>query len=58
MSGRSPKTARRAGAAAADGAASRAEPQRLHGRVIAAHGRHYIVAPAAGGALLQCFPRG
>lgn len=30
----------------------------LTGRVIAAHGRHYVVAPDAGGALLQCFPRG
>ncbi|AOK29163.1 MULTISPECIES: ribosome small subunit-dependent GTPase A [Burkholderia] len=28
------------------------------GRVIAAHGRHYIVSPATGGPLLQCFPRG
>jgi len=28
------------------------------GLVIAAHGRHYLVAPDAGGALLQCFPRG
>ncbi|CAB3764037.1 ribosome small subunit-dependent GTPase A [Paraburkholderia solisilvae] len=31
---------------------------RARGLVIAAHGRHYIVAPADGGALLQCFPRG
>jgi ribosome biogenesis GTPase len=31
---------------------------RARGLVIAAHGRHYIVAPAHGGALLQCFPRG
>ncbi|NVE22269.1 ribosome small subunit-dependent GTPase A [Burkholderia glumae] len=31
---------------------------RLEGRVIAAHGRHYLVAPAAGGPMLQCFPRG
>ncbi|HVE11035.1 MAG TPA: ribosome small subunit-dependent GTPase A [Paraburkholderia sp.] len=54
MSGRSPKVARRA----VDGASSRAGQTRLHGRVIAAHGRHYIVAPADGGALLQCFPRG
>ncbi|GAB2910749.1 ribosome small subunit-dependent GTPase A [Paraburkholderia jirisanensis] len=58
MSGRSPKTARRASVAIADGGAGRVDPQRLHGRVIAAHGRHYIVAPATGGALLQCFPRG
>ncbi|WP_153099725.1 ribosome small subunit-dependent GTPase A [Paraburkholderia hayleyella] len=30
----------------------------LHGRVIAAHGRHYLVAPEDGSAMLQCFPRG
>ncbi|WP_421043395.1 ribosome small subunit-dependent GTPase A [Paraburkholderia sp. A1RI-2L] len=30
----------------------------LHGVVIAAHGRHYLVAPDGGGAALQCFPRG
>jgi len=36
--------------------ASRAE--RAEGRVIAAHGRHYIVAPDDGGPMLQCFPRG
>jgi ribosome biogenesis GTPase len=30
----------------------------LHGVVIAAHGRHYLVAPEGGGAHLQCFPRG
>jgi ribosome biogenesis GTPase len=30
----------------------------LPGRVVAAHGRHYLVAPEAGGAVLQCFPRG
>jgi ribosome biogenesis GTPase len=28
------------------------------GLVVAAHGRHYLVAPDAGGAALQCFPRG
>ncbi|SIT67955.1 MULTISPECIES: ribosome small subunit-dependent GTPase A [Burkholderiaceae] len=28
------------------------------GRVIAAHGRHYVVQPDRGGSLLQCFPRG
>jgi ribosome biogenesis GTPase / thiamine phosphate phosphatase len=28
------------------------------GRVIAAHGRHYVVQPDDGSALLQCFPRG
>lgn len=32
--------------------------ERAQGRVIAAHGRHYIVAPADGGPMLQCFPRG
>ena len=42
---------RRASKAAADGAPSR-------GIVIAAHGRHYLVAPDDGGAPLQCFPRG
>jgi len=26
--------------------------------VVAAHGRHYLVAPEDGGAMLQCFPRG
>ncbi|CAB3781401.1 ribosome small subunit-dependent GTPase A [Pararobbsia alpina] len=28
------------------------------GRVIASHGRHYVVAPQGGAAALQCFPRG
>ncbi|WDD93406.1 ribosome small subunit-dependent GTPase A [Burkholderia sp. FERM BP-3421] len=32
--------------------------ERAEGRVIAAHGRHYLVAPASGEAMLQCFPRG
>lgn len=32
--------------------------ERAQGRVIAAHGRHYIVAPADDGPMLQCFPRG
>ena len=32
--------------------------QPLRARVVAAHGRHYVVAPDSGGALLQCFPRG
>jgi ribosome biogenesis GTPase / thiamine phosphate phosphatase len=31
---------------------------RVGGLVIAAHGRHYLVAPDDGGAMLQCFPRG
>jgi ribosome biogenesis GTPase / thiamine phosphate phosphatase len=46
MSARSPKAARTVSGT------------RLHGLVIAAHGRHYLVAPEDGGALLQCFPRG
>jgi ribosome biogenesis GTPase / thiamine phosphate phosphatase len=46
MSARSPKAARTASGI------------RLHGLVIAAHGRHYLVAPEDGGAMLQCFPRG
>ena len=32
--------------------------EKASGRVIAAHGRHYVVQPDGGGALLQCFPRG
>jgi ribosome biogenesis GTPase len=31
---------------------------RVGGLVVAAHGRHYLVAPDDGGAMLQCFPRG
>lgn len=47
MSARTANTAKRAGAA------------RLTGLVIAAHGRHYLVAPEQEPhALLQCFPRG
>jgi ribosome biogenesis GTPase len=46
MSGRSPKAPR---------APSNA---RVGGLVVAAHGRHYLVAPDDGGAMLQCFPRG
>jgi ribosome biogenesis GTPase len=38
--------------------ATQAQVERLGGRVIAAHGRHYLVAPSSGGAPLQCFPRG
>lgn len=46
MSGRSPKAPR--------------APSSTHvgGLVVAAHGRHYLVAPEDGGAMLQCFPRG
>ncbi|SAL47266.1 ribosome-associated GTPase [Caballeronia terrestris] len=38
--------------------ASRASGARIEGTVIAAHGRHYLVAPIDGSAMLQCFPRG
>ena len=31
---------------------------RVAGLVIAAHGRHYMVAPEDGSPMLQCFPRG
>jgi ribosome biogenesis GTPase len=31
---------------------------RAEGLVVAAHGRHYVVAPTGAGSLLQCFPRG
>jgi ribosome biogenesis GTPase len=31
---------------------------RVGGLVIAAHGRHYLVAPEDGSPMLQCFPRG
>jgi ribosome biogenesis GTPase / thiamine phosphate phosphatase len=47
---------RRAPKAAATGAKNASTT--LHGVVIAAHGRHYLVAPEGGGAPLQCFPRG
>jgi ribosome biogenesis GTPase len=47
MSGRSPKKAARAPSGA-----------RVGGLVVAAHGRHYLVAPEDGSAMLQCFPRG
>jgi ribosome biogenesis GTPase len=46
MSARSPKAPRAPSAT------------RVGGRVIAAHGRHYLVAPEDGSAMLQCFPRG
>ncbi|MEX3852467.1 MULTISPECIES: ribosome small subunit-dependent GTPase A [Paraburkholderia] len=51
MSGRAPKKAAR-------GAGSGMHGARTGGLVVAAHGRHYLVAPEDGGALLQCFPRG
>ncbi|MFC0398693.1 ribosome small subunit-dependent GTPase A [Paraburkholderia rhizosphaerae] len=42
-----------------DSTTAAAQPEsHERGLVIAAHGRHYIVAPARGGPLLQCFPRG
>ncbi|CAG9223443.1 Small ribosomal subunit biogenesis GTPase RsgA [Paraburkholderia tropica] len=53
MSRRAPKSA---GASASS--AGQAAAATLHGVVIAAHGRHYLVAPDDGGAPLQCFPRG
>ena len=46
MSGRSPKAPR-----------APSSP-RVGGLVVAAHGRHYLVAPEDGGVMLQCFPRG
>ncbi|MFM0337915.1 ribosome small subunit-dependent GTPase A [Paraburkholderia fungorum] len=46
MSGRSPKAPRAPSST------------RVGGLVVAAHGRHYLVAPEDGGAMLQCFPRG
>ncbi|MGH8781550.1 ribosome small subunit-dependent GTPase A [Paraburkholderia sp.] len=48
MTGRAPKAARKASSSSAG----------IHGIVVAAHGRHYLVAPEGGGAPLQCFPRG
>ncbi|WP_233863868.1 ribosome small subunit-dependent GTPase A [Paraburkholderia adhaesiva] len=50
MNRRAPKAA----ASSAKGGAGNT----LHGVVIAAHGRHYLVAPEDGGAPFQCFPRG
>jgi ribosome biogenesis GTPase / thiamine phosphate phosphatase len=50
MSGRAPKKAPRA--------AAKANGTRVSGLVVAAHGRHYLVAPEDGGPMLQCFPRG
>jgi ribosome biogenesis GTPase len=46
MSGRSPKAPRAPSST------------RVGGIVIAAHGRHYMVAPEDGSPMLQCFPRG
>ncbi|MFM0072385.1 ribosome small subunit-dependent GTPase A [Paraburkholderia sediminicola] len=46
MSGRSPKAPRAPSST------------RVGGLVIAAHGRHYLVAPEDGSPMLQCFPRG
>ncbi|MBN3848473.1 ribosome small subunit-dependent GTPase A [Paraburkholderia sp. Ac-20342] len=57
MSGRAPKKAPRGAQAAAAGQHG-ANGARTGGLVVAAHGRHYLVAPEDGGALLQCFPRG
>jgi ribosome biogenesis GTPase / thiamine phosphate phosphatase len=57
MSGRPARRGARSTAAPASAADTRPE-DRARGLVIAAHGRHYIVAPSGGGAMLQCFPRG
>ena len=46
MNGRSPKAPRAPSST------------RVGGLVIAAHGRHYLVAPEDGSPMLQCFPRG
>ncbi|HTJ93944.1 MAG TPA: ribosome small subunit-dependent GTPase A [Pararobbsia sp.] len=46
------------GRAAKRGSAANATTSAEHGRVIAAHGRHYLVAPDNGSAPIQCFPRG
>ncbi|RZF29453.1 ribosome small subunit-dependent GTPase A [Paraburkholderia sp. UYCP14C] len=54
MSGRAPKKASRGAQASASGL----NGARIGGLVVAAHGRHYLVAPEDGGAMLQCFPRG
>ncbi|MGI4812619.1 MAG: ribosome small subunit-dependent GTPase A [Janthinobacterium lividum] len=37
---------------------SRASANLLTGRVVASHGRHYVVAPSSGERSLHCFPRG
>jgi ribosome biogenesis GTPase len=54
MSSRAPKKAARGARAASSGM----HGARTGGLVVAAHGRHYLVAPEDGGAMLQCFPRG
>jgi ribosome biogenesis GTPase / thiamine phosphate phosphatase len=54
-----PRQTQAAGAAQVTAAAAAKKGgERFGGRVIAAHGRHYLVAPAAGGPPQQCFPRG
>ncbi len=55
MNRRAPKAAAKG---TPGGGAAGSSGQTLHGVVIAAHGRHYLVAPEGGGAPLQCFPRG
>ncbi len=52
------RASKAAGGAAQSAPNSTANAAMLHGVVIAAHGRHYLVAPDDGGAPLQCFPRG
>ncbi|HEY4352393.1 MAG TPA: ribosome small subunit-dependent GTPase A [Paraburkholderia sp.] len=57
MSGRPPRRGAKSTASTTSAADARPDG-RVSGLVIAAHGRHYIVAPSGGGAMLQCFPRG
>ncbi|QYD69990.1 ribosome small subunit-dependent GTPase A [Paraburkholderia edwinii] len=57
MSGRPARRGAKGTASPASAADARAAG-RARGLVIAAHGRHYLVAPSGGGAMLQCFPRG
>jgi ribosome biogenesis GTPase len=57
MSGRPARRGAK-GTASPAGAADARPAGRARGLVIAAHGRHYLVAPSGGGAMLQCFPRG
>ena len=58
MNRRAPKAAAGSSGSSGSTAAKGASAATLHGVVIAAHGRHYLVAPEGGGAPLQCFPRG
>lgn len=58
MNRRAPKAAAGSSGSSGSSAAKGASAATLHGVVIAAHGRHYLVAPDDGGAPFQCFPRG